>query len=64
MDQMMVDCGPESGVAPGDDVVLLGTQGGETITADDWAERLGTISYEVLCGIGPRVPRRMTGAAS
>jgi hypothetical protein len=38
--------------------VLIGEQRGEEITAEDWAARLGTISYEVLCGIGPRVPRR------
>lgn len=56
MDQLMVDCG-DLPVAVGDDVVLLGSQGDETITADEWAARLGTISYEVLCGIGPRVPR-------
>jgi alanine racemase len=62
MDQLMVDCGPDSTVEPGDEVVLLGTQGDETITAEDWAQRLGTISYEVLCGIGPRVPRRVHGA--
>jgi alanine racemase len=62
MDQLMVDCGPDSTVEPGDEVVLLGTQGDETITAEDWAQRLGTISYEVLCGIGPRVPRRAHGA--
>ena len=43
--------------APGDEVVLLGRQGDEEITADEWAGLLGTISYEVLCGIGPRVPR-------
>lgn len=61
MDQLMVDCGPESTVELGDEVVLLGTQGDETITAEDWAERLGTISYEILCGIGPRVPRRVHG---
>ena len=42
---------------PGDEVVLLGTQGDETITADDWADMLGTISYEVVCGVGPRMPR-------
>ena len=44
-------------VRPGDEVVLLGRQGDETITADDWAELLGTISYEVVCGVGPRMPR-------
>lgn len=59
MDQIVVDCGPV-GAAPvsvGDEVVLLGRQGGEEVTATEWADRLGTINYEVLCGIGPRVPR-------
>lgn len=60
MDQLMVDCGPATEDAPesGAEVVLIGAQGGERITADDWAELLGTISYEIVCGIGARVPRR------
>ena len=62
MDQIMVDCGDDSSVAPGDEVVLLGRQGDEEITADEWAGMLGTISYEVLCGIGPRVPRLVVNA--
>ncbi len=57
MDQILVDRGPGASVHAGDDVVLIGSQGEETISADEWAARLGTISYEVLCGIGPRVPR-------
>ncbi|MGH9062470.1 MAG: alanine racemase, partial [Acidimicrobiales bacterium] len=57
MDQIVLDCGPEPDVAVGDEVVLLGGQGEERVTADDWARALGTISYEVLCGVGPRVPR-------
>jgi alanine racemase len=57
MDQITVDCGPAATVAPGDEVVLIGRQGHEEITAADWAALLDTISYEVLCGIGPRVPR-------
>lgn len=57
MDQLMVDCGPGADVAPGDEVVLLGRQGDEEVSAAEWARALGTISYEVLCGIGPRVPR-------
>lgn len=59
MDQLMVDCGDEP-VAVGDDVVLIGRQGDEEITAEEWAGRLDTIAYEVVCGIGPRVPRRYT----
>jgi alanine racemase len=62
MDQIVVDCGEDSSVAPGDEVVLLGRQGDEEITADEWAGMLGTISYEVLCGIGPRVPRSVVNA--
>ncbi len=62
MDQLMVDCGPEATVARGDEVVLIGTQRGpggiEQIRAEDWAEALDTIGYEIVCGIGPRVPRR------
>ncbi|HVF73512.1 MAG TPA: alanine racemase [Acidimicrobiales bacterium] len=61
MDMLMVDCGPDAEVAVGDEVVLLGRQGDEVITAEDWAGRLDTISYEIVCGIGPRVPRRYVG---
>jgi alanine racemase len=60
MDQIVVDCGDDASVRPGDEVVLLGRQGDEEITADEWARHLGTINYEVLCGIGPRVPRVFT----
>ncbi len=56
MDQLMVDCGDDL-VGVGDEVVLIGRQGDEVLTADDWADRLDTIPYEVVCGIGPRVPR-------
>ncbi|HVM02908.1 MAG TPA: alanine racemase, partial [Acidimicrobiales bacterium] len=61
MDQLLVDCGPGAAVAAGDEVVLLGRQGDEEITAQEWADRLGTITYEVLCAIGPRVPRVARG---
>jgi alanine racemase len=57
MDQIIIDCGRESRVAVGDEVVLIGRQGDARLSASDWANALGTISYEVLCGIGPRVPR-------
>jgi alanine racemase len=56
MDMLVVDCGDDA-VQAGDEVVLLGRQGDEEITADEWAERAGTISWEILCGIGARVPR-------
>ncbi len=57
MDQIVIDCGDDDSVRPGDEVVLLGHQGDEAVTADDWAAMLGTISYEVVCGVGPRMPR-------
>ncbi len=58
MDQLMVDCGPESKVAVGDEVVLLGRQGDEEITATEIAERLGTVAYEIVCQLGRRIPLR------
>jgi alanine racemase len=57
MDQLMVDVG-DAPVEVGDEVVLLGRQGDEEIRAGEWAEHLGTIAYEVVTSIGPRVPRR------
>jgi alanine racemase len=62
MDQLMVDCGADPEPAVGDEVVLLGRQGSEAVWADEWARRCGTIAYEVLCGIGARVPRRPVGS--
>jgi alanine racemase len=56
MDQLMFDCGDDP-VAVGDEVVLLGRQGTERIGAWEWARLGDTIAYEVVCGIGPRVPR-------
>ena len=60
MDQIMVDCGDDE-VRIGDDVVLLGSQDGpdgvQTIRAEDWADQLDTIGYEIVCGISERVPR-------
>jgi len=59
MDQLMVDCGDDDTVRARDEVVLFGEQSGEVITAWDWAERLDTIAYEIVCGIAiNRVPRR------
>jgi alanine racemase len=57
MDQLMVDCGVDS-VALGDEAVLIGRQGSESITVSEWADRLGTIGYEVVCGISARIERR------
>jgi len=58
MDMTMIDVTEIPGVEVGDEVVLLGAQGGARIGADELAEKVGTISYEILCAIGPRVPRR------
>ena len=61
MDQLMVDVGDDA-VNVGDEVVLIGDQDGpdglQRIRAEDWAELLDTIGYEIVCGIGQRVPRR------
>ena len=57
MDLTIVDVTDIPPVSPGDEAVLIGQQGSVTITADDLASQLGTISYEVLTGIGPRVQR-------
>ena len=58
MDQLMVDCGPDADVEVGDEAVLIGEQGSERITADELAERLDTINYEITCLLSPRVERR------
>lgn len=57
MDQTMIDVSHIPSVRLGDEVVLIGRQGDQRITADDVAARLGTISYEVVSAILPRVPR-------
>lgn len=57
MDQILVDCGPDADVAVGDTAVLIGRQGDEEITAWEWAERVDTVAYEVVCGVTSRVPR-------
>lgn len=57
MDQIMVDVGPDSTVARGDEVILIGSQGDEQITAEEMAKILGTIPYELVCAISKRVPR-------
>jgi alanine racemase len=56
MDQLLVDCGDDA-VSVGDDVVLLGRQGGQEISVDELADLAGTISHEIICAVGARVPR-------
>lgn len=58
MDNLTVDLGPETEIEPGEEVVLIGAQGEEAIRAEELAARLGTINYEITCGLLPRVPRR------
>jgi alanine racemase len=55
MDNVTIELGPETDVVAGDEAVLIGAQGGERILAEEVAERLGTINYEVTTGIGRRV---------
>ena len=61
MDQFMVDLGPDGSAYVEDDVVLIGTQGGETISVEDVAQRAGTIGYEILTRLNERVPREYVG---
>jgi len=58
MDWIMLDVSTIPDVQVGDCVTLLGKADGLSILGDDWAEQLDTISYEVFCRIGSRVPRR------
>ena len=57
MDNVTVDLGPETGVRAGDEVVLIGSRGSERILAEEVAGRIGTINYEVTCGLTARVRR-------
>src|SRR5450631_606407 len=57
MDQFVVDLGPTSRAQAGDPVVLFGAGESGEPTAQDWAEATDTISYEIICRIGSRVPR-------
>jgi alanine racemase len=57
MDQTMIDVTHIPGVRMGDEVVLIGRQGEDEITAEEVAAHLGTINYEVVSGILARVPR-------
>jgi alanine racemase len=57
MDFIMVDVTEIPNVSLGDEVILMGKQGKEQITAEEIAKKINSISYEVLCLIGKRVPR-------
>ncbi|MEM9610299.1 MAG: alanine racemase [Actinomycetota bacterium] len=56
MDQFMVDVDDDE-VSPGDEVVLMGAQGGERITAEELGAHVGTIGYEICTNVAARVPR-------
>jgi alanine racemase len=58
MDNVTADLGDQP-VEVGTEAVLIGARGSERILAEDWARPLGTINYEVTCGISPRVPRKV-----
>ena len=57
MDLTLVDVTDVSGAALGGEVVIIGAQGASRITAEEVASLIGTISYEVTCGVSDRVPR-------
>ena len=57
MDQMVVNLGEDGTRYNGDEVMLIGEQGGKRITAEDLARWAGTIPYEILTNINTRVPR-------
>ncbi len=57
MDQMMIDITHIKGVNVGDKVTLMGKDGNQIIFAEELADLAGTINYEIVCGIAPRVPR-------
>jgi len=60
MDQLILDVTDVPGVETGDEVTVIGRDGDEAITARDWAEILGTITWEVLCSFKSRLPRVAT----
>jgi alanine racemase len=62
MDNVTIDLGPKTDVEPGASAVVIGAQGDDRILCEEVARRLGTINYEVTCGIAPRVPRAYVGS--
>jgi alanine racemase len=61
MDWTLLDVTDIPGVVVGDQVTLLGRDNGNLVTADEWADKIGTISYEVFCQVSKRVPRVYKG---
>ena len=64
MDQCMIDVSNVEGVEAGEEVVLIGYQGEEHISAEEMAATVGTINYEITCAISKRVPRYYVGAVA
>jgi alanine racemase len=64
MDQLMLDVSQIPDLQPGEIVTLLGCNGNDAISADDWADTLGTISWEILCGFKHRLPRVAIGRSA
>jgi len=62
MDNITVDLGPETDVAPGAEAVLIGRDGDQRVTAEDLAKSIGTINYEITCGLSQRVRRQWSAA--
>jgi alanine racemase len=58
MDLTMIDVTGIDGVSIHDEVVIIGKQGDEEISADELAARTGTINYEIVTSLAPRVPKR------
>ncbi len=57
MDQVMIDVTDVPGVQLGDEVIIMGSDGTQSITADDIAQATGTINYEICCAFGQRLPK-------
>ncbi len=63
MDRNLVDVAALHGrLKLGAEVVLIGPQGEEVVDADEWAEKLGTINYEIVTGISGRISRTAVGS--
>jgi alanine racemase len=57
MDNVTIELGPVTDIRPGDRATIIGSDGAQEQTAEDLAQRIGTINYEIVCGISGRVPR-------
>ena len=57
MDQCMIDVTDVPNVKVGDEVIIMGSDGKNTILADDIAKATGTINYEIICAFGQRLPK-------